>query len=318
MSKIKEKRIKIEDFDIMRLTGVGEKNISILRENFSGKLVIRGNEIYIAGEEPEVDRMENILNKLIKQVKRRGFLTEEDFVGILSDNVKDVEGKELVIHTPKRKIYPKTPNQAKYLHAIMENHVVVGIGPAGTGKTFLAVAMALKYLLEKRVERIVLTRPAVEAGESLGFLPGDFQEKINPYLTPLYDALYDMLPGDRVKRLIENRVIEVAPLAYMRGRTLQDAFLILDEAQNTRSVQMKMFLTRIGKRTKVVITGDITQIDLPKEENSGLVEIKTILQGIPGIKFVFFTPEDVIRHELVRKIVEAYEKKGTDESSNKN
>lgn len=318
MRKIKEKRIIIDDFDIMRLTGVGEKNISILRENFSGKIVVRGNEIYIAGEEPDVQRMEGILNKLIKQVKRRGFLTEDDFIGVLSDKRGESEGEEIVIQTPSRKIFAKTPNQEKYLRAIMENHVVVGIGPAGTGKTFLAVAMALKYLLEKRVERIILTRPAVEAGESLGFLPGDFQEKINPYLTPLYDALYYMLPADRVKRLIENRIIEVAPLAYMRGRTLQDAFLILDEAQNTRSVQMKMFLTRIGQRTKVVITGDITQIDLPKEENSGLVEIKTILKDIPGIKFVFFTAEDVIRHELVKKIVEAYEKKSADESNKKN
>jgi len=186
---------------------------------------------------------------------------------------------------------------------------VVGIGPAGTGKTYLAVAMAVKYLLEKRVEKIVLTRPAVEAGESLGFLPGDFQEKINPYLTPLYDALYSMLHPDQVRRLIETRVIEVAPLAYMRGRTLQDAFLILDEAQNTRSVQMKMFLTRIGPRTKVVITGDITQIDLPKEDSSGLVDIQNILKDIPGIRFIYFTLEDVVRHELVRKIVEAYERK---------
>jgi len=169
--------------------------------------------------------------------------------------------------------------------------------------------MAVKFLLEKRVEKIVLTRPAVEAGESLGFLPGDFQEKINPYLTPLYDALYSMLPADRVRRLMETRVIEVAPLAYMRGRTLQDAFLILDEAQNTRAVQMKMFLTRIGPRTKVVITGDITQIDLPRESNSGLVEIQRILHDIPGIVFVHFGPEDVVRHELVRKIVEAYERR---------
>ncbi len=311
-----ERRITLEHIEPLRLTGVGERNLRALRQALRASIVVRGQEIILQGPEEEVRRAEAVLQRLIQQVERKGYVLEED----VQDLLRSLEGEKgpdrrtapsgtLEIITPKRRIVPKTPNQERYLRAILENHVVVGIGPAGTGKTYLAVAMAVKFLLEKRVEKIVLTRPAVEAGESLGFLPGDFQEKINPYLTPLYDALYSMLPADRVRRLMETRVIEVAPLAYMRGRTLQDAFLILDEAQNTRAVQMKMFLTRIGPRTKVVITGDITQIDLPKESNSGLVEIQRILKDIPGIVFIHFGPEDVVRHELVRKIVEAYERR---------
>ncbi len=304
-----ERRIVLEDIEVVRLTGVGERNIHLLRQSFPGKIIVRGNQVLISGKEEDVQRMEEVIETLVRRVKRRGYVLEDDVQEILGTSTAQKPPKSLEIVTPRRRIYPRSPNQEEYLRAIIENHVVVAIGPAGTGKTYLAVAMAVKYLLEKRVEKIVLTRPAVEAGESLGFLPGDFQEKINPYLTPLYDALYSMLHPDQVRRLIETRVIEVAPLAYMRGRTLQDAFLILDEAQNTRSVQMKMFLTRIGPRTKVVITGDITQIDLPKEDSSGLVDIQSILKNIPGIRFIYFTTEDVVRHELVRKIVEAYERK---------
>ena len=310
-----ERRITLEHIEPLRLTGVGERNLRALRQALKASIVVRGQEIILQGPEEEVRRAEDVLRHLIRKVEQKGYVLEEDVQDLLR-SLKQEEtvaasspGPTLEIVTPKRRIVPKTPNQERYLRAILENHVVMGIGPAGTGKTYLAVAMAVKFLLEKRVEKIVLTRPAVEAGESLGFLPGDFQEKINPYLTPLYDALYSMLPADRVRRLMETRVIEVAPLAYMRGRTLQDAFLILDEAQNTRAVQMKMFLTRIGPRTKVVITGDITQIDLPRESNSGLVEIQRILHDIPGIVFVHFGPEDVVRHELVRKIVEAYERR---------
>ncbi len=310
-----ERRITLEHIEPLRLTGVGERNLRALRQALKASIVVRGQEIILQGPEEEVRRAEDVLRHLIRKVEQKGYVLEEDVQDLLR-SLKQEEtvaasspGPALEIVTPKRRIVPKTPNQERYLRAILENHVVVGIGPAGTGKTYLAVAMAVKFLLEKRVEKIVLTRPAVEAGESLGFLPGDFQEKINPYLTPLYDALYSMLPADRVRRLMETRVIEVAPMAYMRGRTLQDAFLILDEAQNTRAVQMKMFLTRIGPRTKVVITGDITQIDLPRESNSGLVEIQRILHDIPGIVFVHFGPEDVVRHELVRKIVEAYERR---------
>ncbi len=308
-----ERRITLEHIEPLRLTGVGERNIQALRQALKASIVVRGQEIILQGPEDEVRRAEEVLRRLIRRVEHKGYVLEEDVQALLREVQHEpsapVAPSSLEIITPKKRIVPKTPNQERYLRAILENHVVVGIGPAGTGKTYLAVAMAVKFLLEKRVEKIVLTRPAVEAGESLGFLPGDFQEKINPYLTPLYDALYSMLPADRVRRLMETRVIEVAPLAYMRGRTLQDAFLILDEAQNTRAVQMKMFLTRIGPRTKVVITGDITQIDLPKESNSGLVEIQRILRDIPGIVFIHFGPEDVVRHELVRKIVEAYERR---------
>ncbi|HDL60324.1 MAG TPA: PhoH family protein, partial [candidate division WOR-3 bacterium] len=254
--------------------------------------------------------IEKIILLLKEKIKKEGKLESQEVEELLHRETRKLRpvGEEIVIVTPKRKIYPKTPNQRRYLELIEKNDIVVAIGPAGTGKTFLAVAAALKTLREGKVERLILTRPAVEAGESLGFLPGDFQEKINPYLTPLYDALYAMLPPDRVKRLIDTRVIEIAPLAYMRGRTFSDAFVILDEAQNTKAVQMKMFLTRLGPRSKLVLTGDITQIDLPYDENSGLVEIQRVLKDIPGIAFVYFGSEDVIRHKLVKNIVEAYER----------
>jgi phosphate starvation-inducible PhoH-like protein len=213
----------------------------------------------------------------------------------------------------KRQVTPKSPNQRRYVEAIKNNDVVFGIGPGGTGKTFLAVAMALTYLLEKSVSRIVLTRPAVEAGEKLGFLPGDIEEKINPYLRPLYDALYILLDGEKIQRYMEDGIIEIAPLAFMRGRTLSDAFIILDEAQNTTSEQMKMFLTRIGMRSKAVITGDITQIDLPFGRNSGLIEARNILGDVQGLAFCYFNENDVVRHHLVRLIIKAYQKHAENE-----
>jgi phosphate starvation-inducible PhoH-like protein len=212
----------------------------------------------------------------------------------------------VVVPGPKKTISAKSEGQARYLAAIAENDIVVGIGPAGTGKTYLAVAMAVDALFRKRVKRIVLARPAVEAGENLGFLPGDLQEKIDPYLRPLYDALEDMIPSDRLRRALESRAIEIAPLAYMRGRTLQDAFVILDEAQNATNAQMKMFLTRLGLNSKAVITGDKTQIDLPRRDDSGLLEIEQVLKGIPGIAFAYLKGSDVIRHRLVKEIIRAY------------
>jgi phosphate starvation-inducible PhoH-like protein len=208
---------------------------------------------------------------------------------------------------PKKTVSPKSEGQAKYLEAIENNDVVIGIGPAGTGKTYLAVAMAVDALYKKRVKRIILARPAVEAGENLGFLPGDLQEKIDPYLRPLYDALEDMIPPDRLRRAMESRSIEIAPLAYMRGRTLQDAFVILDEAQNATRAQMKMFLTRLGMNSKAVITGDKTQVDLPRREDSGLVEVESVLKGIEGIAFSYLSGSDVIRHRLVKDIIRAYD-----------
>lgn len=307
---IASKKIYIGDINVLELLGVQDANISVLKKKFPGKIVVRGDEIQIKGSKEEIELIEKIILLLKEKIKKEGKLESQEVEELLyreTSKLRPVE-EEIVIVTPKRKIYPKTPNQRKYLELIEKNDIVVAIGPAGTGKTFLAVAAALKTLREGKVERLILTRPAVEAGESLGFLPGDFQEKINPYLTPLYDALYAMLPPDRVKRLIDTRVIEIAPLAYMRGRTFSDAFVILDEAQNTKAVQMKMFLTRLGPRSKLVLTGDITQIDLPYDENSGLVEIQRVLKDIPGIAFVYFGSEDVIRHKLVKNIVEAYER----------
>ncbi|RKY97097.1 MAG: PhoH family protein [Candidatus Hydrothermota bacterium] len=304
------KKIYIGDINVLELLGVQDANISVLKKKFPGKIVVRGDEIQIKGSKEEIELIEKIILLLKEKIKKEGKLESQEVEELLYRETSKLRpvGEEIVIVTPKRKIYPKTPNQRKYLELIEKNDIVVAIGPAGTGKTFLAVAAALKTLREGKVERLILTRPAVEAGESLGFLPGDFQEKINPYLTPLYDALYAMLPPDRVKRLIDTRVIEIAPLAYMRGRTFSDAFVILDEAQNTKAVQMKMFLTRLGPRSKLVLTGDITQIDLPYDENSGLVEIQRVLKDIPGIAFVYFGSEDVIRHKLVKNIVEAYER----------
>jgi len=307
---IASKKIYIGDINVLELLGVQDANISVLKKKFPGKIVVRGDEIQIKGSKEEIELIEKIILLLKEKIKKEGKLESQEVEELLYRETSKLRpiGEEIVIVTPKRKIYPKTPNQWKYLELIEKNDIVVAIGPAGTGKTFLAVAAALKTLREGKVERLILTRPAVEAGESLGFLPGDFQEKINPYLTPLYDALYAMLPPDRVKRLIDTRVIEIAPLAYMRGRTFSDAFVILDEAQNTKAVQMKMFLTRLGPRSKLVLTGDITQIDLPYDENSGLVEIQRVLKDIPGIAFVYFGSEDVIRHKLVKNIVEAYER----------
>jgi len=315
LSTNREKKISLEGFSISGFAGVRDSNLKLIQDHFNGKIVLRGEDIFVTTTTPEeLEKIEKLINILKHKLRRSGYLKEED----VKDAIKNVKGENMgkeksefekfAIKTPRKTIIPRTPNQLKYVQAIETNDIVIGVGPAGTGKTFLAVAMAIKFLRENRVEKIILTRPAVEAGESLGFLPGDYEEKISPYLTPLYDALYSMMTPDAIKRLTDRRVIEIAPLAYMRGRTLADAFVILDEAQNTKSVQMKMFLTRLGPRSKVVITGDVTQIDLPVNENSGLVEIQHVLKSIPGIVFVKFGPEDVVRHKLVKVIVEAYEK----------
>ncbi len=308
---MEKKRISLKGVSIPDFVGIRDVTLRTINKYMDGsKVVLKGDEIHAYGTPESLVQIEKIILILKEKLRSSGQIQEFDVIEAI-ESVKNGENGShrgsLVILTPKKRIEPKTPNQEKYLRAMLENDVVVGIGPAGTGKTFLAVAMALKFLREKKVERLILTRPAVEAGESLGYLPGDFEEKISPYLTPLYDALYSMMPYDRVRRLIDTHVIEIAPLAYMRGRTLSDAFVILDEAQNTKTVQMKMFLTRLGPRSKVVITGDITQIDLPRNEDSGLIEIQKILRNIKGIAFVRFGPEDVIRHRLVKKIIEAYD-----------
>jgi phosphate starvation-inducible PhoH-like protein len=302
--------ISLKDIDIQKFVGYNDTNLRSLRKFFPNlKIWTDDLNIVAEGNEEDIYEFEMVMKMLINSYHKLNKIEEIDVIESVQKARKKIGKSETYeIITPKKKVIPHTLNQLKYIKAIEENDIVFGIGPAGTGKTFLAVAMAVKYLKEERVERIILTRPAVEAGESLGYLPGTFEEKISPYLTPLYDALFNLLPADKVQKLIESRIVEIAPLAYMRGRTLSEAFIILDEAQNTTNGQMKMFLTRIGMRSKVVITGDITQIDLPKNKESGLVIARKILKGIPGIEFVEFDKEDVVRHPLVRLIIEAYEK----------
>ncbi len=293
-----EIRIIVPEEKLLEVFGAYDERLKELKRMFpSVKISARGSELRLRGSESDVEMVREKIMRMIEG-------------GDIYDGEEPYDGEGDVIVTFKKKIKPLTENQKLYIRMIEENDIVFAVGPAGTGKTFLAVAIAVKYLREGKIERIILTRPAVEAGESLGYLPGTYEEKVYPYLIPLYDALFSMIPYDRVKRMMEARIVEVAPLAYMRGRTLSDAFIILDEAQNTKAVQMKMFLTRIGPRSKVVITGDVTQIDLPKHEKSGLTEAINILQGIEGIAFVFFDKEDVSRHRIVKSIIEAYERQG--------
>lgn len=276
---------------------------------------IRGDRLFISGSEPEIHRAEQIISE-IREINRRGYLIKpEDIASAVKElsegneaSISSLFGKGISIASKKRFIIPKTRNQQLYIEAINNFDVVFGIGPAGTGKTYLAMAMAINAYLAKRVSRIVLVRPAVEAGEKLGFLPGDIAEKVSPYIRPLYDALFDMMDIDRATKLIEKGVIEIAPLAFMRGRTLNDSFIILDEAQNTTSEQMKMYLTRLGFSSKTVVTGDVTQIDLPSGRVSGLIEALKVCRDIEEIKIVSFSDKDVVRHRLVQEIVKAYER----------
>lgn len=299
----------------MSLYGKNDENLRLLRSKLRAKVVARGDELRLLGEEPDVNEAAETFRNLL-QVIRSGSelsLSEIEFgdvVGAEAEESTDpaMNGED-VPRLPGR-ARPKTAGQRRYVQAIAANPITFGLGPAGTGKTYLAVAMAVEALTANKVKRIILTRPAVEAGERLGFLPGDLQAKIDPYLRPLYDALYDMLPADRSERLLEQGIIEVAPLAFMRGRTLNDAFIILDEAQNTTGEQMKMFLTRMGFNSKVVVTGDTTQTDLPGSVQSGLKVAQSILRDIEGIKFIEFSKADVVRHPLVAQIILAYEQLG--------
>jgi len=295
----------------------GEQNahLRILEKKIGLTVKARGNVLTLQGGEWEVDLAENVLNQLYELVEDAYPLYKNDVdyaVRILSRNqsanLKNIFLDKVYIASSKNIIAPKSINQKLYIDSIRQFDIVFGIGPAGTGKTYLAMAMAVACLLKKEAKRVVLARPAVEAGERLGFLPGDLYEKVNPYLRPLYDALHDMMDFDDASRLIQRGVIEVAPLAFMRGRTLNDSFVILDEAQNATSEQMKMFLTRLGFSSKAVITGDVTQIDLPEGKKSGLIEARNLLEGIKGIKFVYFSREDVVRHPLVQEIIDAYER----------
>ena len=287
--------------------GVGDANLIELQKLLLVRVTLRGDAMVLTGTTELVEKATVIAQRMIDAARQRVALEPDDVLRMSMENGRDTSGGTRIVLPGLRKIIqPKTAGQAEYLQAMADHDIVVGIGPAGTGKTYLAVAAAVDALSRKRVKRIVLARPAVEAGESLGFLPGDMQAKVDPYLRPLYDALEDMMPLERVQKSIETRVIEIAPLAYMRGRTLADAFVILDEAQNATSAQMKMFLTRLGVNSRAVITGDKTQVDLPKREASGLFQIERILRGIEGIAFHYLNETDIIRHRLVRDIVKAY------------
>src|SRR5947209_4887536 len=298
---------------MLTLAGVNDENLVELARQTGTKIALRGDTLAISGSTDAVARAVPVAQRMIDTAKQQMPLTADDVLRMTIEGARgDGNGNggdneaRIVLPGVRRIIQPKTGGQAEYMKLMADNDIVVGIGPAGTGKTYLAVAAAVDALSRKRVRRIVLARPAVEAGESLGFLPGDMQAKVDPYLRPLYDALEDMMPHERVQKSLETRTIEIAPLAYMRGRTLADAFVILDEAQNATTAQMKMFLTRLGVNSKAVITGDKTQIDLPKREESGLVQIERILPGIDGIGFQYLSDADVVRHRLVREIIKAY------------
>jgi len=301
------------DVDLGDLLGRNDDHLRTLESEFDVRIVARGHDIMLKGEERQVRRAERALTQLAELLRSgaplRGGEVRAAVKMVAEDDEADLKAvfsDAIAVPSRKKWITPKTKGQKTYVDAIRGHDMVFGIGPAGTGKSFLAVAMAVSALMKREVARIVLTRPAVEAGERLGFLPGDLYEKVHPYLRPLYDALYDMLEYEKVGALMEKGAIEIAPLAYMRGRTLNDAFIILDEAQNSTTEQMKMFLTRLGFNSKMVITGDITQVDLPASRHSGLIGVQSILKGVPGVAFVYFDEHDVVRHRLVSAIIRAY------------
>ena len=294
--------------------GILDENLRLLEKEFDTELVARGNQLRINGQSDRVQQVRRVLEEMQGLVEKRTPLDKrrmQDLIRLVKTQdgkeVKEILDDSITVGGPQRKVKPKTAGQKRYLDAIRHNDIVIGIGPAGTGKTYVGMACAIHALNQRQVKRIVLARPAVEAGESLGFLPGDLAEKVNPYLRPLYDALYDMMGFEKVARCMQQGQIEVAPLAFMRGRTLNDCFVILDEAQNTTREQMKMFLTRLGFDSKAVITGDITQIDLPQQTESGLVDATKLLKGIPGLELIWLDRTDVVRHPLVQDIIRAYE-----------
>ena len=308
------KQIELPPRGLETLFGVHDQNIKYLESLLDIQINARGHNLTVNGEPKDVATAEQILQDFADLFAEGRQFTDrelrEAFTQIAEDraySLRDYFTRSRFSPAGKKQVAPKSAMQRKYIETIQQKDIVFGIGPAGTGKTYLGVAMAVQSLMQKQVNRIVLARPAVEAGEKLGFLPGDLQEKVDPYLRPLYDALFDLVDYERVTRLLEKRVIEIAPLAFMRGRTLSDAFVILDEAQNTTGEQMKMFLTRIGFGSKAVITGDVTQIDLPTGKRSGLVEAERVLAGIDGIEFIYFSEKDVVRHKLVQMIIKAYE-----------
>ena len=302
--------------DFLSLLGYNDSNLKPIEDRFSTNVTVRGENVYIKGAQEEVETVEKIFKEMIYVLNTTGKLKDTDVITIID---LAVEGKQIVsngemnniiLYTKRDAIKARTPNQQLYADMVQKNDICFAIGPAGTGKTFLAVAFAVAAMKKGIVRKIVLARPAVEAGESLGFLPGDFREKIDPYLRPLYDALQDMLPSDQLRNNIEKGLIEIVPLAYMRGRTLNNAYVILDEAQNSTALQMKMFLTRLGPNSKSIITGDVTQVDLPSRTMSGLIQVQEILTNVDGVGFIYFDKQDVVRHKLVKDIINAYEKFG--------
>lgn len=312
-----KRALKIESERQARaLTGEMDCNLKVIEQLTGVRVGIRGENVFLDGPSEKIGDVGNIISDILRTVEGGRTVTSDEVENLFRQfaNGRMTAASELISHSivisPRKSIVPKSKNQILYLEKIKEHDIVFGVGPAGTGKTYLAMAAAVHSLVHKAVSRIILTRPAVEAGEKLGFLPGDIYEKINPYLRPLHDALFEMLSSEKALKLIERGVIEIAPLAFMRGRTLNDSFVILDEAQNTTTEQMKMFLTRLGFDSKAVITGDITQIDLPERTSSGLVEVMDILDSIEGISFVNFDEKDVVRHHLVQEIIKAYEKRG--------
>jgi phosphate starvation-inducible PhoH-like protein len=311
-------KVSTEGADMLTLAGVNDANLLELSRLFGVKVSLRGDTMVISGAPEFVQRAASVGARMVEIARQRDELTADDVLRLGDDHDRETSdaGTEgaaasgtarIALPGTRKVIQAKTSGQAEYLQKIADNDIVVGIGPAGTGKTYLAVAAAVDALTKKRVRRIVLARPAVEAGENLGFLPGDMQAKVDPYLRPLYDALDEMMPFDRIQRALETRTIEIAPLAFMRGRTLGDAFVIVDEAQNATAMQMKMLLTRLGVNSRMVITGDKTQVDLPRNTESGLVQVERLLPGIDGIAFQYFNEADVVRHRLVRDIIKAYE-----------
>jgi phosphate starvation-inducible protein PhoH and related proteins len=308
-------KVSTEGADMLTLAGVNDANLLELSRLFGVKVSLRGEAMVISGAADFVQRAVAVGRRMVEIARQRDELTPDDVLRLGDDGERTDEGgsgggdgrTRIALPGTRKVIQAKTAGQAEYLQKIAENDIVVGIGPAGTGKTYLAVAAAVDALTKKRVRRIVLARPAVEAGENLGFLPGDMQAKVDPYLRPLYDALDEMMPFERIQRALETRMIEIAPLAFMRGRTLGDAFVIVDEAQNATAMQMKMLLTRLGVNSRMVITGDKTQVDLPRREESGLLQVERLLPGIEGIAFQYFNEADVVRHRLVRDIIRAYE-----------
>jgi len=308
-----EKIIEIKGIDPLLVLGMNDTNLTLLQKSFPIKIFARGNKLMLNGDETSIRQIDSIIGEVLLTINQKGNISEDDIQTLINIEIlgkrlaaEEITADSVILFKKSGVIKPRSANQEKYYRSTLKNDIVFGIGPAGTGKTYIAVAIAVAALRNHDVQRIILTRPAVEAGESLGFLPGDLKEKIEPYLAPLYDALMDMLSVEKVNAYTEQRVIEVLPLAYMRGRTLNNAYVILDEAQNTTSMQMKMFLTRLGANSKAIITGDITQIDIPDKAHSGLIEAKNILQNIDGIDFVYFEPKDIVRHRLVKEIIKAY------------